>query len=166
MFKRFQAAHQRVTGTEYLWTALTGLLAGVISTAAMSVIEAAYWRRWGLVGVLEWHENQVIWSRLRKAPRSQVSYIGVLALHFLNGALAAVPFPFVASALAWPRVWSAPIGLAYGAIVWLLTLYPIHEPVTGVSLSHHPDGPYPVAASLFGHLVYGLCLGVLAAWFF
>ena len=45
-----------------------GLLSGIASTAIMTLTEIPLWRRWGLHGVFEWHENQVITRRLFKLP--------------------------------------------------------------------------------------------------
>ena len=138
---------------------LHGLLIGLASTALMTSLESMFWRRWGLTGVLEWHENQVIWSKLSGSDPSVLSVFGIFSLHFLNGGLAGVPFPILAGQLS-PLlvIW---LGLVYGALLWVLTLFPIHRTVTGVPIVGHPMGKGPVAASLVGHLVYGLSLGAV-----
>jgi hypothetical protein len=98
-----------------------GLLAGLGATTLMTLLESLSWKRWGLVGVLEWHENQTIWSRLSGSDPSVPSPFGIFFFHFLNGSLAAVPFPIVAQALS--RLGGGPLlpyplGLAYGALLW------------------------------------------------
>jgi hypothetical protein len=128
----------------------------------MTLLEVTFWRAWKIVGVLEWHENQFIWNRLTRRPSSTMSYSGVFLLHFLNGGLAAIPFPLIVDLL--PVIGWAPLaltGAAYGSALWFLTLVLIHEPITGVSITRHPLGEGPVTASLFGHLLYGVSLGLL-----
>jgi hypothetical protein len=43
-----------------------GPLGGAVSTAVMTLTEIPSRKRWGLHGVFEWHENQVITRRLFK----------------------------------------------------------------------------------------------------
>jgi hypothetical protein len=38
---------------------------------------------------------------------------------------------------------------------------PIHKPITGFAPWNHPLGHLPALASLSGHLVYGLVLGLV-----
>ncbi|MGB7953698.1 MAG: phosphosulfolactate synthase [Candidatus Nitrosopolaris sp.] len=52
-------------------------------------------------------------------------------------------------------------GLAYGVVLWILTLVPIHKPITGFSPWNHPLGHLPALASLSGHILYGIVLGVV-----
>ena len=47
---------------------IIGLLGGMVSTAMMTLTEIPSWRRWGLQGVFEWHENHVITKVLFKLP--------------------------------------------------------------------------------------------------
>ena len=139
-----------------------GLEAGVVSTAFMTAIQTVFWKKWGLSGVLEWHENQMIWRRLRGSDRSTLSFFGIFSLHFLNGGLAAAPFPLVVALL--PSLTVVPLvatGVLYGILLWILTLFPIHRPITGVWLTNHPQGFLPVAASFLGHLIYGVSLSLL-----
>jgi hypothetical protein len=35
-------------------------MAGILSTAAMTATEIPSWKRWGIYGVFEWHENYII----------------------------------------------------------------------------------------------------------
>jgi hypothetical protein len=51
------------------------------------------------------------------------------------------------------------IGIPDGIFLWLLTLVPIHKPITGFSPWNHPFGRLPALASLGGHVVYGIVLG-------
>ena len=41
----------------------SGLVSGIIATAVMTLTEIPSWRKWGLVGVFEWHENQILATR-------------------------------------------------------------------------------------------------------
>jgi hypothetical protein len=49
----------------------------------------------------------------------------------------------------------------YGFILWIITLVPIHKPITGLSPWNHPLGHMPALASLGGHILYGLTLGYI-----
>ena len=54
-------------------------------------------------------------------------------------------------------------GTLYGFVLWLLTLVPIHKPITGLSPWNHPLGHLPALASLGGHIVYGIVLGAIVS---
>ena len=43
-----------------LYAIVSSLFAGFVSTAVMTVLEIPFWKRWGLTGILEWHENQIL----------------------------------------------------------------------------------------------------------
>src|SRR6185437_11772305 len=45
---------------------IIGLAAGILSTAVMTITEMSSWKRWGIHGVFEWHENYIIIKRLRQ----------------------------------------------------------------------------------------------------
>ena len=51
--------------------------------------------------------------------------------------------------------------MAYGVVLWILTLVPIHKPITGFSPWKHPLGHLPAIASLSGHILYGIVLGLV-----
>lgn len=141
-----------------------GVDAGLVSTAFMTVLQAMFWREWGLTGVLEWHENQMIWSRLSGGDAHVFSAFGVFFLHLINGGLAAAPFALLVTSLPGLSLVPLPVtGIVYGILLWLLTLFAIHRPITGISLTSHPQGVLPVAASLFGHLVYGVVISLFVA---
>jgi len=125
----------------------------------MTFVELPSWKRWGLHGVLEWHENQVITSKVFKLSSDKTHFTGIFAFHFLNGGLGGIGFLFV--------LWLFPEGvfhiflsaIIYGLILWIVTLVPIHKPITGISLWSHPSGHFPALTSLAGHVVYGVALG-------
>jgi hypothetical protein len=48
------------------YSVFLSMLAGLFSTLMMSLFELPFWRKWGLEGVLEWHENQVLYSKFCK----------------------------------------------------------------------------------------------------
>jgi len=164
----------------FIWSyALIGLVGGIISTAAMTLTEIPSWRRWGLHGVFEWHENQILSNRLlrpfsyhiRKDENNKTTTIcfkGILLLHFINGSLAGIAFPFIVYFVLAPLGVSGIaqvylLGILYGSILWLLTLAPIHKPITGLSPWNHPIGHLPALASFGGHLVYGIVLAAIVA---
>ena len=144
-----------------LFSVLTGLVAGIVSTAIMTLTEIPSWKRWGLHGVFEWHENQILCSRiLNLTDGNRIHYGGIFSLHFLNGTLAGIAFPFIVSLFILIDI-VIPIyllGILYGFVLWILTLLPIHKPITGFLPWNHPLGHLPALASLGGHIVYGLVL--------
>ena len=66
---------------------LIGLIGGLAATGAMTLVEFPFWKRWGLQGVLEWHENQVLTSRFFNLDEKRLHFSGIFGLHFLNGTL-------------------------------------------------------------------------------
>ncbi len=146
---------------------MIGLIGGIVSTAIMTLTEIPSWKRWGLHGVFEWHENQVITRRLFKLRNedNKIHFKGVFLFHFLNGTIAGIAFPFIVGSFFTALLNSSTslllLGLLYGFVLWIITLIPIHKPITGLSPFNHPLGHLPVLASLGGHIVYGLVLGFI-----
>jgi hypothetical protein len=157
---------------ELLHLFIIGLVAGILSTATMTVIEIPTWRRWGINGVFEWHENYIITRRLRvylhlsntKDMNVKNHFKGILFFHFLNGSLAGVAFPyiilFLMPSFSITIMSNSLFGILYGILLWIATLVPIHKPITGFQPWDHPFGHLPAVASFIGHLVYGLVLGI------
>ena len=139
-------------------TLLIGLVAGITATASMTMAEIPSWKRWGLPGVFEWHENQAITAYLVRTAKT--SFAGIFLFHFLNGTLAGIAFPYLASFLV-PYAPLIVLSTIYGIVLWALTLAPIHKPITGLHPWNHPLGRLPAIASLGGHVVYGLVLGAV-----
>jgi hypothetical protein len=142
---------------ELLYLFIIGLVAGILSTATMTMIEIPTWRRWGIKGVFEWHENYIITKRLRsylhlsdtKDMPAEIHFKGIFFFHFLNGSLAAVAFPYLVLLLM-PFIYLS---------IYSYSLF--FQPITGFKPWNHPLGHIPAVASLTGHLVYGLVLGIL-----
>jgi hypothetical protein len=120
--------------------------------------------------ILEFHENQILVSNLikkfKRTENNSTSYIGIFLLHIINGTLAALVFPFVylfSTSLFFINKFSISIitGIIYGILLWVLTLLPIHKPITGLSVWNHPLGKGPLIISLCGHILYGLALGII-----
>ena len=132
-----------------------------MATTAMTLMELPFWRMWRLQGVLEWHENQMLISKFLSLDEKQLHFSGIFGLHFLNGALGGLGLVlalYFISGLSNPPLIALSIG--YGFLLWILTLVPIHKPITGVHPWNHPLGRAPAIASLAGHLVYGIILGI------
>ena len=151
-----------------------GLIGGILATAAMTITEIPSWKKWGIYGVFEWHENYIITKRLylyssNTIERQAESYFkGIFFFHFLNGALAGIAFPyiivsFLSHIFSFTVISLSLFGILYGIVLWILTLVPIHKPITGYSVWNHPLGHLPVFASLTGHIVYGIVLGLVVA---
>lgn len=142
--------------------AFAGLVGGLLATGVMTIIELPFWRRWKLQGVLEWHENQILISRLLRSDERRLNYAGIFSLHFLNGALGGLGLALALYLI--PSLYSIQLillGPAYGFFLWILTLVPIHKPITGIHPWKHPLGRGPAVASLAGHILYGIVLAVV-----
>jgi hypothetical protein len=151
-----------------LYSFLIGLIGGIVSTAIMTLTEIPSWKRWGLYGVFEWHENQILSYRLlRLSDIKEIHFGGIFFLHFLNGTLAGIGFPFIVSLFIFSDIIISIflLGLLYGFVLWILTLVPIHKPITGFSPWNHPMGHLPALASLGGHIMYGLILALVISPF-
>ena len=144
---------------------LSGLFSGLVSTALMTLTEVPSWKRWGLHGVFEWHENQVITERLFNLSNTKIHFKGIFFFHFLNGMLAGIAFPFIVALFFTGFIHNYAslllLGTLYGFVLWIITLVPIHKPITGFSPFNHPLGHTPALSSLGGHLIYGLVLGFI-----
>jgi Family of unknown function (DUF6789) len=141
----------------------SGLVSGIVATAVMTVTEIPSWRKWGLLGVFEWHENQLLSTRFFHIPPEKISFKYIFFLHLLNGSLAGIAFPLILSILYIPitQDYILMLSVAYGFVLWIATLVPIHKPITGHPLWDHKLGHLPSIASLIGHLIYGLVLGIV-----
>ena len=146
---------------------MSGIFGSMIATTIMTLYEIPFWRKWGLKGVFEWHENQILSNRFFGISRRVVQYRGIFFLHFLNGTLGGLLFPFVVTYLIIPHSMLLVIllGIVYGGLLWIITLVPIHKPITGLAVWKHPLGHYPALVSLGGHVVYGVVLGFMIAAF-
>jgi hypothetical protein len=144
-------------------TIFSGLVSGIVATAVMTVTEIPSWRKWGLLGVFEWHENQLLSTRFFHIAPEKISFKYIFFLHFLNGSLAGIAFPFMLSILYVPitQDYILMLSVAYGFVLWIATLVPIHKLITGYPVWDHKLGHLPSIASLIGHLMYGLILGMV-----
>ncbi|MFN4336340.1 MAG: DUF6789 family protein [Candidatus Nitrosocaldus sp.] len=147
-------------GGESINEALIGFIAGCIATGIISIIQYPFWKRWGMMGILEWHENQCLMSILLKKSPEKLTKEGFI-LHFLNGGLAALFYAVVVKGLSLIDVDANLLGLSFGLLLWILTLAPIHKPITGVSITKHPLGYKPTLLSLVAHVVYGIVVAHL-----
>lgn len=141
----------------------SGLVSGIVATVVMTVTEIPSWRKWGLQGVFEWHENQLLSARFFHFPREKISIKYIFFLHFLNGSLAGIAFTLILSILDIPitRDYVLVSSVVYGFMLWIVTLVPIHKPITGYSVWNHQLGHLPSIASLIGHVIYGFVLGIV-----
>lgn len=137
---------------------ISGLSVGLVATLLMTLFEIPFWKKWGLKGVLEWHENQILYAKLTNNKEERLNSFGIFLLHFINGALGGLAFylllyifPIFVSSIYLA-------GIIYGLVLWLLTLLPIHKPITGIDPFHHPQGIGPLVVSFVGHLIFGTIL--------
>ena len=138
---------------------MSSLFAGFVSTGIMTILEIPFWKRWGLTGILEWHENQILTCKFFRLASNNLHFWGIFLLHFLNGSLGGIglllAFILIPTINEIPFL---PFGLLYGFFLWILTLVPIHKPITGIDPWNHPLGKGPAVLSLVGHTIYGITL--------
>lgn len=153
------------TGLDAIYS---GLVSGIIATAVMTMSEIPSWRKWGLWGVFEWHENQILSTRFFHIARNELNFKYIFFLHFLNGSLAGIAFSLILSILNIPitQDYTLLLTMLYGLILWIATLVPIHKPITGHSLWNHKLGHLPSIASFIGHLIFGLVLGIVLMMYY
>ena len=133
-----------------------------MATTAMTLMELPFWKMWRLHGVLEWHENQVLITKFLSLDEKKLHFSGIFGLHYLNGALGGVGLALALYFMSGLNniIPLITISIGYGFLLWILTLVPIHKPITGVHPWNHPLGRAPAIASLAGHLLYGVMLGI------
>jgi hypothetical protein len=85
---------------------------------------------------------------------------GIFLLHFVNGGLGGIGFLLVLLIFPFTVANMFFSGIVYGVFLWVVTLIPIHKPITGISPWKHPNGMMPTVLSLIGHLVYGVAIGL------
>ncbi|MGB6592299.1 MAG: hypothetical protein WBE68_12410 [Candidatus Nitrosopolaris sp.] len=108
------------------------MMAGILSTAAMTATEIPSWKRWGIYGIFEWHENYIITKRLHRRFSNTIEkgaenhFKGIFFFHFLNGALAAIAFPYVITfqipSFSFNILSFCLFGILYGFVLWIITL--------------------------------------------
>ena len=143
---------------------MLGVVSGLFGTLVMSAIEVIPWRKWGLHGVFEWHENQMLIVKFLKLKNDDacLHYLGIFGLHLTNGVLAGIGFYFAIEFIDFLALLPLPLlGMVYSFFLWIVTLVPIHKPITGLHPWNHPLGHGPALASLAGHFVYGIVMSLL-----
>jgi hypothetical protein len=145
---------------------MLGAVGGLLGTLVMSTIEIIPWRKWGLSGVFEWHENQILIAKFLRLENDVddggFHYLGIFGLHFINGLLGGMGFYFAITFIDYLAILPLPLlGILYSFFLWIVTLVPIHKPITGLHPWNHPLGHWPAIASLAGHFAYGLVLSLL-----
>jgi hypothetical protein len=154
---------QRISSLMEWYGLMLGALGGLFGTLVMSTIEVIPWKKWGLLGVFEWHENQMLIVRFLKLERDAcLQYLGIFGLHLTNGVLGGIGFYFVIAFIDYLAALPVLLlGIIYSFFLWIVTLVPIHKPITGLRPWNHPLGHGPALASLAGHFAYGLILSLL-----
>ncbi len=140
----------------YLTYILLGIISGILSTITMLIFEIPFYRYWGIRGVYELHESEMmICKLLNRTFQDKISTLGII-IHIINGSLLAIPFVVFMSILN--IIPTVLIGISYAVFVWLVTLLPVHKIITGESIQENPYGYKSVLVSIFGHFVYGIVL--------
>ena len=134
-----------------------GLVAGLGATACMTLLEFFFYRRYGLEGALDWHINQCALSRINGRPPDENLVVG-LVIHGAVGGAAGIGFQVIASNLTIDRdsIWLC--GVVFGVTLWLMLL-PLRRPLTGLAPFGGRLRFIPAAASLVGHVIFGVVLG-------
>ena len=79
------------TGLDAIYS---GLVSGIVATAVMTMSEIPSWRKWGLWGVFEWHENQILSTRFFHIARNQLNFKYIFFLHFRRPVRQTNSFPY------------------------------------------------------------------------
>jgi hypothetical protein len=88
--------------------------------------------------------------------------LGIFGLHLTNGLLGGIGFYFAIEYIDYLAILALPLlGIVYSFFLWIVTLVPIHRPITGLHPWNHPLGHGPALASIAGHFAYGLVLSLL-----
>ena len=140
---------------------ISGLLGGLAATMCMTIFEIPFWKKWGLKGILEWHENQILYCKLTNNDPNKLNLFGIFLLHFINGGLGGLGFYLLLIIIPFLITSVHIVGLIYGLSLWILTLLPIHKPITSIDPFSHPQGVGPLVVSLCGHLIYGIILALV-----
>ena len=89
-------------------------------------------------------------------------YLGIFGLHLTNGILGGIGFYLAIEFIVYLTILPIPLSaMLYSFFLWIVTLVPIHKPITGLNPWNHPLGHGPALASLAGHFAYGLVLSLL-----
>ena len=75
-----------------LYAIVSSLFAGFVSTAVMTILEIPFCKRWGLTGILEWHENQILTCKFFRLASNKLHFWGIFLLHFVNGSLGGLDY--------------------------------------------------------------------------
>src|SRR5687768_16140149 len=100
---------------------MLGAVGGLFGTLVMSAIEVIPWRKWGLPGVFEWHENQMLIVKFLKLEHDDSSphYLGIFGLHLTNGVLGGIGFYFAIEFIDYLAVLPLPLlGIVYSFFLW------------------------------------------------
>jgi len=126
---------------------MLGAVGGLFGTLVMSAIEVIPWRKWGLPGVFEWHEYQMLTVKFLKLEYDDacLHYLGIFGLHLTNGVLGGIGFYFAIEFIDFLALLPLPLlEIVYGFFLWIVTL-----------------GHGPALASLAGHFAYGIVISLL-----
>lgn len=137
---------------------------GLAAAALMTLFETAFWKKFGLVGVVEWQVNQVMVSSLlreRYEPARRMKE--AIAMHLVHGAAIGAVFGAWVGLLAVPASYFVPAALALSLVLWLLVPFLFRSPFEKVaSIRFSRRG---LIISLASHIVYGASLGALLTLF-
>src|SRR5688500_19208438 len=99
----------------------------------MTILEIPFWKRWGLTGILEWHENQILTCKLFRLSSNNLHFWGIFLLHFLNGSIGGIglllAFILIPTLKEIPLL---PLGLFYGFFLWILILVLIFKIIISI----------------------------------
>lgn len=96
----------------------------MVATTIMTLYEIPFWRKWGINGVFEWHENQILSVRVLRIFGADVPHKGIPFLHILNGTLGGLLFPIVVPYFGKVEstIFVILAGIVYGLLLWSFTL--------------------------------------------
>ena len=140
----------------YIDYLFVGFITGILPTLIMSIFEYPFYRNWGIKGIYELHESEMMFCKLTNREfKNKISSLGLFT-HMINGSLLSIPFVFYINLTnTSPTIF---LGIIYAIVVWIITLLPVHKFITGESLRENPFGYKPAIVSILGHVIYGFIL--------
>tara|TARA_B100001013_G_C24536831_1_gene412997 strand:- start:214 stop:672 length:459 start_codon:yes stop_codon:yes gene_type:complete len=132
-----------------------GIISGLFATIIMTLIQIIAWTKLHTEGILEWHENVKLLSKINKKTNYSTQYSFIF--HFIHGSLGGIGFAIVLETLNLQQ-YSLIIGLI-GGLLFMGIILKIHKKITDLDPIRHPLGYKPFLVSLISHIIYGLTLG-------
>ena len=138
---------------------LDGGIAGLLAGLLMILSEVPFWRRLGILSVVEWQVNGIMVSRLFNEPYNSGKRLSSsILMHLFHGIALGILFSILVS-LILPSQLAILIvaGLSYSLALWLVVPFSLRRVFERAGRTRFTRNG--MIGALFGHIVYGLALG-------